>query len=163
MKPEEYARIEKGKIAGDALLFMLSKAPNADGTIGYVAMKDSDEWRDWQQYFIKNGMHHRASLMRTLQKFMVPCADPRKFDTDYRALKPLPDKTWFMSAEEREKLATRLVASLTAPRSKKSPTWRPEENPMPEARNFTKEELASWARLAKVPSISGLGYEDAAE
>ena len=77
--------------------------------------------------------------------------------------------TWFvtkygrMSAEDRAALATRLVASLTAPRSKKSPTWKPEENPMPEARNFTKEELASWARLAKVPSISGLGYEDAAE
>lgn len=163
MKPEEYARIEKEKLTGDAILFMRSKAPNADGTIGYVAIRDSDEWRDWQQYFIKNGMHKRASLMRTLRQFTVPCADPRKFDTDYRALKPLPDKTFTMSAEEREKLATRLVASLTAPRQKKSPTWRPEENPMPEARNFTKEELASWARLASVPSISGLGYGDAAE
>jgi hypothetical protein len=155
MKPEDYAK--------DAMLFMRSKAPGPDGQIDYVAKKDSDEWRDWHQYFIKNGMHKKASLMRTLQQFMVPCADPREFDMDYRALKPLPDKTFTMSAEEREKLATRLVASLTAPRQKKSPTWKPEENPMPEARNFTKEELASWARLASVPSISGLGYGDAAE
>ena len=155
MKPEDYTK--------NAMLFMRANATNTDGQIGYVTKKDSDEWRDWHQYFIKNGMQKKASLMRTLQQFMVPCADPREFDMDYRALKPLPDKTWFMSAEDRAALATRLVASLTAPRSKKSPTWKPEENPMPEARNFTKEELASWARLAKVPSISGLGYEDAAE
>ena len=153
MKPEDYSK--------DALLFMHSKAPNADGQIGYVAVKDSDEWRDWHQYFIKNGMQKKASLMRTLQQFMVPCADPREFDMDYRALKPLPDKTWFMSAEERDNLARRLVESLTAPRQKKSPTWTPEENPMPEARELTKEELASWARIARVPSMTG--YEDAAE
>ena len=155
MNPEDYEK--------DALLFMRSKAPGSNGQIGYVAIKDSDEWRDWHQYFMKNGMQKKASLMRTLQQFMVPCADPREFDMDYRALKPLPDKIWFMSAEDREALAARLVASVTAPRQKKSPTWKPEENPMPEARDFTKEELASWARLAKVPSISGLGYEDAAE
>jgi hypothetical protein len=153
MKPEDYNK--------EALVFMRSNSSGADQPIGYVAKKDSDEWRDWHQYFMKNGMQKKASLMRTLQQFMVPCADPREFDMDYRALKPPPDKTWFMSAEEREKLAQKLVASLTAPRQKKYPTWKPEENPMPEARDLTESERQSLARLVKIPSMSG--YEEAAE
>lgn len=138
----------------EALLFMKSNVPGPNGEIGYIAVKESDEWRDWHQYFCKNGMSTTASLMKTLQKFTVPCANPRDFDMDYKFPRPHPDKTWFMSAGERENLARRLVESLTAPRSK-SPTWKPEENPIPTPRNLTGAELESLARLVGRPSASG--------
>lgn len=138
----------------EALLFMKSNPPGPNGEIGYIATKESDEWRDWHQYFCKNGMSTTASLMRTLQKFTVPCANPRDFDIDYKFPRPQPDRTRFMSAGEREKLARRLVESLTAPRAK-SPTWRPEENPMPTPRTLTEADLESLRRLCNLPSLSG--------
>lgn len=122
MTSEEYARIENGKVVGFAMEFMLGRAKNPDGSIGYMAQRYSPEWHDWQAYFEANGMKSKASMMRQHQQFMVPCPDPRKFDPAYRP--KIVDKAPMaaeLTREDRERLAGRLQGMFKpAPRFKEN-------------------------------------------
>jgi hypothetical protein len=92
MNEHEYSHIgPDGKVAGEAILFMKSRPPNADGTIGFMVFPHMREWDAWQAYFVSNGMDTRASFMRSRgdSGYMVPCQLPMQFDPTWK-YRPAP-------------------------------------------------------------------------
>lgn len=111
MTPEEYARVENGKVVGKAIDFMRSLPRGPDGEMGYMAAKGSPEWHAWEAYFAANGMGRKASLMRTLSAFMVPCAKPEFFDPAYVPPRLVADaKLGRMASEMSKEDVDRVIA-----------------------------------------------------
>jgi hypothetical protein len=95
MTEDEFSRIENGAIAGEAILFMRSQPKNPDGTIGFIAKVDQSDaaateafWR-WWSYFRSNGMARQLAVLesRAENGYMVPHADPRVFDPNWRPVR----------------------------------------------------------------------------
>jgi len=100
MTEDEYSRIEDGKLMGEAILFMKSRKPNPDGTIGYMAKAGTPEWDEWLRYFKWNGMQRQLGFMQSRwtkpDGYMVPHRSPQVFDPAYR---PSASKPYSEAAE----------------------------------------------------------------
>lgn len=144
MRSDEYSRIENGKVVGAAIDFMRMQPKNADGTMGYEPKQRSPEWQAWHDYFEANGMKGKAHLMRVLQTYRVPCADPRDFDPDYRpAIRERAPHVGELTQADRDRLAGRLQG-MFRPAPKYQP--KPEASPLAR-RELSDAEKASAERL----------------
>lgn len=133
MNSHDYARVENGVVVGEAILYMKSRPPNADGTIGFTAFPGTAEGDAWLAYFLGCGMDGRASAMRAraARGYMVPCAYPADFDPNIDAVRKAyrervarreidPDE-WFpkperlMTSEDRQQIVNRALKRASDP------------------------------------------------
>jgi hypothetical protein len=166
MDEATYARIEGNKVVGEAILYMRSRPPNPDGTIGFMVRPEMREWQAWEAYFETNGMHRRLSLMRQQGKsgFMVPAQVPTMFDPSWRyqpTQRDTPRTASEMSVAEREAIVARVISSATF-RPKVHGRYAQEDARIdqpspPVARELTDVERESMARLMRAR------YREAAE
>lgn len=156
MDSATYSRIENGKVVGEAILYMKSRPPNPDGTIGFIVRRDMREWLAWEAYFETNGMTQQLAFMRTCKDgYMVPAQLPMQFDPSWR-YQPKPQKqgerqSREMTAEERDEVIRRVTTRVHFKPAKAGryaqEDARVEARPMPVARDLTEAERASMARL----------------
>lgn len=136
---------ENGQVAGEAILHMRSKAPNSDGTIGYMAEPGSFEWRAWEAYFSQTELNRKhgtmvqsfpnqLAAMKTKgaqgKPYHVPDQLPWLFDDTFSPAsvpKQVSDrKSSDMTAAERDAMVKRVLAHMNDPeviRSKARLKW----------------------------------------
>lgn len=124
---------QDGNVAGEAILFMRSRPPNADGTIGFMAEPGTREWLAWEAYFeqaepdelgvyrqlFPKQLEHMRSRAAAKKPYMVPARVPWQFDKTFTAdrVKPkLPVKmSKDMTQKERNAMAANVMKDLRDP------------------------------------------------
>lgn len=89
-------------------LFCIGQPKKADGLGVVISDPESEAAKTWIAYAEGKGWAHRAKLWKQMlkqgSKLTMPCADPKRFDPDYRGKAPM----WTEKETTSEDPATRL-------------------------------------------------------
>lgn len=124
---------EKGELSGEAILHMKRRAPNPDGSIGYMAEPGTREWLAWEGYFAQleadddgflrprfpKQLAHMQTRASQRMAYMVPDQLPWNFDPSFTPdkVKPKPyqKQSKDMTPQERTAMVTRVNAKMRDP------------------------------------------------